>query len=333
MSSAERAGANPPTAPALFVFSGDVSSSRWSTTFVQPTGTRRQRLIVKRMHSHVALLTDYGLNDEFVGVLKSVITDMAPHVRITDITHGVPPFDVRWGSLALARAIQYVPAGIIVAVVDPGVGSSRKAVAIEVAGGNGVLIGPDNGLLSSAASMAGGAERAFLLTNTELHLEAPGTTFAGRDVFAPVAAFLCNGGALEEVGEEVDIATLMPGLVPLPSKETHPSHGEGLRCEVTWVDHYGNCQMNVGPEDIAHFGPVMRVVVGDDVRSARVESHFAAIAEGAIGAVIDSYGMVALAVDRGSAAQALRLQAGDAVYLYAGDDATTSPVTLRTADH
>ena len=240
---------------------------------------------------------------------------------------------MRWGSLALARAIQYVPAGIIVAVVDPGVGSSRKAVAIEVAGGNGVLIGPDNGLLSSAASMAGGAERAFLLTNTELHLEAPGTTFAGRDVFAPVAAFLCNGGALEEVGEEVDIATLMPGLVPLPSKETHPSHGEGLRCEVTWVDHYGNCQMNVGPEDIAHFGPVVRVVVGDDVRSARVESHFAAIAEGAIGAVIDSYGMVALAVDRGSAAQALRLQAGDAVYLYAGDDATTSPVTLRTAGH
>ena len=290
-------------------------------------------LIVNRMHNHVALLTDYGLDDEFVGVLKSVITDMAPHVRITDITHGVPPFDVRWGSLALARAIQYVPAGVIVAVVDPGVGSSRKAVAIEVAGGNGVLLGPDNGLLSSAASMAGGAERAFLLTNTGLHLEAPGTTFAGRDIFAPVAAFLCNGGALDEVGEEVDIATLMPGLVPLPSTDSHATHGDGLRCEVTWVDHYGNCQLNVGPEDLTHLGPVLRVVVGDDVRSARVESHFAAIAEGAIGAVIDSYGMVALAVDRGSAAQALSLQAGDAVHLYAGEDGTTSPVTLRPAGH
>ncbi|NBU37179.1 MAG: hypothetical protein EBS32_02905 [Actinobacteria bacterium] len=273
------------------------------------------------------------MNDEFVGVLKSVITDMAPHARITDITHGVPPFDVRWGSLALARAIQYVPAGVIVAVVDPGVGSSRKAVAIEVAGGNGVLVGPDNGLLSSAASMAGGAERAFLLTNTELHLEAPGTTFAGRDIFAPVAAFLCNGGAIEEVGEEVDIATLMPGLVPLPSRETHPAYGEGLRCEITWVDHYGNCQMNVGPEDLAHLGPVVRVVAGEDVRSARLESHFAAIGEGAIGAVVDSYGMVALAVDRGSAAEALRLQAGDAVYLYAGDDGTTTSVTLRPAGH
>ena len=282
------------------------------------------------MHTHVALLTDYGLDDEFVGVLKSVITDLAPHVRITDITHGVPPFDVRWGSLALARAIQYVPAGVIVAVVDPGVGSSRRPVAIEVAGGNGVLVGPDNGLLPPAAAMAGGAERAFVLTNTELHLEAPGATFAGRDVFAPVAAHLCNGGAIEETGEEIDPALLMPGLVPLSSTETHPTYGEGLRCEVTWVDHYGNCQLNIGPSDVASIGPVMRAVVGDDVRSVRLETHFAALDEGAIGAVVDSYGMVALAVDRGSAASALRLQAGDAVYLYKGDGPLPTSVTLRS---
>ena len=281
------------------------------------------------MHTHVALLTDYGLSDEFVGVLKSVITDMAPQVRITDITHGVPPFDVRWGSLALARAIQYVPAGVIVAVVDPGVGSDRRPVAIEVAGGNGILIGPDNGLLPSAAAMAGGAERAFVLSNTDLHLEAPGTTFAGRDVFAPVAAFLCNGGALEDVGEEIDPAVLLPGLVPLPSEETHPTHGAGLRCEVTWVDHYGNCQLNLGPEDVSHFGPVLRLVIGDDVRSARVATHFAEVAEGAVGAVVDSYGMLALAVDRGSASDALRLQAGDAVLVFAGDDSASVPVSLR----
>jgi S-adenosylmethionine hydrolase len=285
---------------------------------------------VSRMHSHVALLTDYGLDDEFVGVLKSVIIDIAPHARITDITHGVPPFDVRWGSLALARAIQYVPAGVIVAVVDPGVGSSRRPVAIEVAGGNGVLVGPDNGLLPPAAAMAGGAERAFVLSNTDLHLEAPGTTFAGRDVFAPVAAHLCNGGTIEEVGEEIDIATLMPGLVPLSTPEVHPVHGEGVRCEVTWVDHYGNCQLNVGPSDVSALGPVMRAVVGDDVRSVRLETHFAALDEGAIGAVIDSYGMVALAVDRGSAAAELRLQPGDAVLLFRGDGPAPAPVTLRT---
>lgn len=285
----------------------------------------------ERMHSHISLLTDYGLNDEFVGVMKSVLTDMAPHVRITDLTHGVPAFDVRAGSLALARAVQYVPAGIVIAVVDPGVGSSRRAIAVEVAGGRGIFLGPDNGLLASGIAMAGGADRAFELTNVELHLAAPGTTFAGRDIFAPVAAFLANGGALEDVGNEIDTASVMPGLVPVASDETHATYGSGLRCEVTWVDAFGNCQMNVGPDDIAHFGPVLRLVIGDDVRSARVVSHFADIDGGAIGAVIDSYGMVALAVDRGSAAEALRISAGDAVLVFAGEAGSTSSVTLRSS--
>lgn len=284
------------------------------------------------MHSHVSLLTDYGLHDEFVGVMKCVITDLAPHARITDITHGIPAFDVRAGSLALARAIQYVPPGIVIAVVDPGVGSNRRAIAIEVAGGQGVLIGPDNGLLASAAAMAGGAERVFELSNTDLHIDAPGTTFAGRDVFAPVAAHLCNGGAIEDVGPEIDSATVMPGLVPIPTVEKHDVYGEGLRCEVTWVDGYGNCQLNVGPDEIARFGNTVRLVMGDDVRSARIASHFAEIDGGAIGAVVDSYGMVALAVDRGSAAETLRLSAGDAVLVFIGSgDGQTSAVSIRSA--
>ena len=281
------------------------------------------------MHSHISLLTDYGTNDEFVGVMKSVITDMAPHVRITDLTHGVPAFDVRAGSLALARAIQYVPAGIVIAVVDPGVGSSRRAIAVEVAGGTGVLLGPDNGLLTSAAAMAGGAERAFELTNIELHLQAPGSTFAGRDVFAPVAAFLCNGGALEEVGIQIDTASVMPGLVPIPTETSHETFGVGVKCEVTWVDAFGNCQLNAGPEDLQAFGPILKLVIDDEVRSARIVTHFAEI-DGAIGAVIDSYGMIALAVDRGSASAELRLQAGDGVAIYAGNsDIPTSSVSLR----
>ncbi len=281
------------------------------------------------MHSHISLLTDYGTNDEFVGVMKSVITDMAPHVRITDLTHGVPAFDVRAGSLALARAIQYVPAGIVIAVVDPGVGSSRRAIAVEVAGGTGVLLGPDNGLLTSAAAMAGGAERAFELTNIELHLQAPGSTFAGRDVFAPVAAFLCNGGAIEEVGNEIDTASVMPGLVPIPTETSHETYGVGVKCEVTWVDAFGNCQLNAGPEDLQAFGPILKLVIDDEVRSARIVTHFAEI-DGAIGAVIDSYGMIALAVDRGSASAELRLQAGDGVTIYAGNsDIPASSVSLR----
>jgi S-adenosylmethionine hydrolase len=281
------------------------------------------------MHSHISLLTDYGLHDEFVGVVKSVIADMAPHVRVIDLTHGIAPFDVRAGSLALARAVQYVPAGIVIAVVDPGVGSTRRAIAVEVAGGKGIFLGPDNGLLASGIAMAGGADRAFELTNTELHLDAPGATFAGRDVFAPVAAFLANGGAIEEVGREIDTASVMPGLVPVASDESHPTYGDGLRTEVTWVDAFGNCQLNVGPEDVQHFGPVLRLVVGDDVRSARIVSHYADIDGGAIGAVVDSYGMLALSVDRGSAAEALRLSAGDAVLVFAGESGSTSFVTLR----
>jgi len=281
------------------------------------------------MHSHISLLTDYGLHDEFVGVVKSVIADMAPHARATDLTHGIAPFDVRAGSLALARAVQYVPAGIVIAVVDPGVGSTRRAIAVEVAGGKGIFLGPDNGLLASGIAMAGGADRAFELTNTELHLDAPGATFAGRDVFAPVAAFLANGGAIEEVGREIDTASVMPGLVPVASDESHPTYGDGLRTEVTWVDAFGNCQLNVGPEDVQHFGPVLRLVVGEDVRSARIVSHYADIDGGAIGAVVDSYGMLALSVDRGSAAEALRLSAGDAVLVFAGESGSTSFVTLR----
>lgn len=283
------------------------------------------------MRHHVSLLTDYGWTDEFVGVVKSVITDMAPHVRITDLTHGVPHFDVRAGSLALARAVQYVPAGVIVAVVDPGVGSSRRAIAVEVQGGEGIFLGPDNGLLAPAVAMAGGADRAFELSNAELHFSAPGTTFAGRDVFAPVAAFLCNGGSLENVGQEIDTASVMPGLVPLPSTHSHETFGEGMKCEVTWVDTYGNCQLNVGPDDISSLGAVVRVVIDDDVRSASVVSHFAEITDGAIGAVVDSYGMIALAVDRGSAALLLKLEAGDAVALYGGNsDPVATPINLRT---
>ena len=284
-------------------------------------------------YSHISLLTDYGLQDEFVGVMKSVMIDMAPHVTITDITHGVAAFDIRSGSLTLARAIQYVPKGIVIAVVDPGVGTNRRAIAVEVADGDGILLGPDNGLLAPAVAMAGGAQRAFALTNTDLHLLAPGNTFAGRDIFAPVAAFLCNGGNLSEVGEEVDADLLLPGVVPLSQEETHDEYGLGLRCEITWVDSFGNCQLNVGIDDIAHLPTQLRVLVADDIRSMKVLANFAAIPTGGVGLVIDSYGMLALACDRESAASTLNVGTGDRVSLFAGDgDAgtTTSAVSLRS---
>src|SRR5687767_2225192 len=127
-----------------------------------------------RTYDTVSFLSDYGTADEFVGVVKSVIRDIAPHAVVIDLTHEIPPHDIRAGSLALARSIQYVAPGVVLAVVDPGVGTARRAVAVEVAEGAGVVVGPDNGLLASAVAMAGGAGRAVELTDALYHLPAPG---------------------------------------------------------------------------------------------------------------------------------------------------------------
>jgi S-adenosylmethionine hydrolase len=287
---------------------------------------------VGRRYDTVSLLTDYGLDDEFVGVVKSVIRDLAPHAAIVDLTHGVRPFDVRAGSLALARAIPYVAEGVIVGVVDPGVGTSRKAIAVEVGAGAGVLVGPDNGLLAPAVALAGGATRAVELNNTAYQLEAPGATFAGRDVFAPAAAHLCNGLDLAELGSPLDSALLVPGVIALPRTEA-----DGIHAEVLWVDRFGNCQLNVGPDEVATLtsgsgrpdGDVVTVVCGEQRRSARLAAAFGELPTGTVGLVLDSQGMYALALDRRSAASELALGPGDAVLLAASDDAPASPIDAR----
>ncbi|MGE0877076.1 MAG: S-adenosyl-l-methionine hydroxide adenosyltransferase family protein [Acidimicrobiia bacterium] len=278
----------------------------------------------------ISFLSDYGLVDEFVGVVKAVVRDLAPHVGVVDITHGVAPFDVRAGSLALARVIQYVPSGVVLAVVDPGVGTERRAVAIEVASGEGVLVGPDNGLLAPAVAMAGGAERAVVLDNSEYHLAAPGPTFAGRDIFGPAAAYLCNGVDLYELGTPVDPGVLMPGLIPVAHDE-----GDELVAEVLWVDRYGNAQLNLGPDDIERFGERVQLRVDDRTRVASRASTFGNLVGGEVGLIVDSYGLVAIALDRRSAADELQLGAGDSVRLAdAGEGADprpriTTPVTFR----
>ncbi|NNE11097.1 MAG: SAM-dependent chlorinase/fluorinase [Ilumatobacter sp.] len=279
---------------------------------------------MNRRFDTVSFLTDYGTADEFVGVVKAVIRDLAPHVGVVDLTHEIPPFDVRAGSLALARCIGYVPSGVVLGVVDPGVGTARRAIAIEVAGGAGVLIGPDNGLLAPAVAMAGGAERAVELTNPEYHLTAMGATFDGRDVFGPVAAHVCNGVELTELGPEVDPVLLLPGTVPLPRTE-----GDELIAEVLWVDRFGNAQLNISPDDLPA-GWEQRVLqlrfgnpadpAGATVRRATRSSNFAGLAPGAVGLVLDSYGMLAVAMDQRSAGDELGLIAGDQVVVVALDD-------------
>lgn len=278
----------------------------------------------------ISFLSDYGTRDEFVGIVKGVIADLAPHAKVIDLTHEIPPFDVRAGSLALARCISYVPSGIVLAVVDPGVGTARRGVAVSVGGGRGVLIGPDNGLLSMGTALAGGADAAVVLNNPRFHLEAPGTTFAGRDIFAPVAAHLCNGVPFDELGEAIDPNLLLPGVVPLPRNE-----GDEVVAEVTWVDRYGNCQLNVGPDEVSSLGDRVSVVFTSPTgerttRAAGIVNNFAEIG-GGIGLVVDSFGMLAICIDRGSAADELSIAAGDAVRLSAFTETggVTTNVHLR----
>ncbi len=286
--------------------------------------------MTNQRYDTISFLSDYGVRDEFVGIVKCVIADLAPHAKVIDLTHDIPPFDVRAGSLALARCISYAPTGIVLAVVDPGVGTTRRAVAVSVGGGRGVLIGPDNGLLSMGTALAGGAESAVVLNNPEYQLATPGTTFAGRDIFAPAAAHLCNGVPLAALGDAIDPNVLLPGVVPLSRVE-----GEETIAEITWVDRYGNCQLNVGPDEVSSYGSTLSITFttasGErSSRSAVVAPNFSAIG-GGIGLVIDSFGMLAISVDRGSAADALSLGVGDAVTLSALDDVggVTTNVRLR----
>jgi S-adenosyl-L-methionine hydrolase (adenosine-forming) len=263
----------------------------------------------------VSFLSDYGHADEFVGVCHGVMLDIAPELRIVDVTHDIPAFDVRAGALALVRAVQYLPDGVVLAVVDPGVGTDRRCVAVEVEGG--FLVGPDNGLLAPAAAMLGGARRIVALDNPQYQLTAPGPTFAGRDVMAPAAAYLATGHSLDELGTAIGAAGLAPGLVPLPQEGDDGS----IAGEVLWVDRYGNCQLNIAPEQLVERGAApggyVGVTIGGRDRRAHWVTAFADAKPSELALVVDSYGMCALALDRRSAAAELDLRAGKTVTVVA----------------
>ncbi len=273
----------------------------------------------------ISFLSDYGHADEFVGVVKSVIRSIAPDVAVIDITHGIARHDVRAGGLALARAAQYLVPGVVLAVVDPGVGSDRRAVAVEVGEGASVLVGPDNGLLAAAVAMVGGATRAVELDNAVFHIPSPGPTFDGRDIFGPAAAHLCAGVALHELGTAIDTASLMPGLLPVGGRE-----GEVVSGEVLWRDHFGNLQLNLDPDDLDGFGSEVVLTHGQLTRRVARVSTFAQIPSGSVGLLVDAYGLLALAVRGGSASEELDLAEGAQVQLTDGGDQPSpdTPVEL-----
>jgi S-adenosyl-L-methionine hydrolase (adenosine-forming) len=292
--------------------------------------------IVGRRYDTVTFMSDLGTADEQAGVVRAVLRDLAPGAVVLDLTHDLPTFDVRAASLALARAVAYLPEGVILVGVDPSPGE-RPAVAIEVADGAGVFLGPDNGVLAPGVAMAGGAGRAVLLDDESMHLGSGGSTFRARDVLAPVAARLCNGVDLGELGTAIDPAALMPAVVPLPRDE-----GDTVVAEVLWVDRFGNAQLNVGPEDLTARWPIaagsavavtVRDLAGNPLR--RVATWVAAyhdVAAGAVGLVIDSSGMLTLCGNRTSAATEVGVAAGDQVVLAAVEPGDHHPGVTTTVN-
>jgi S-adenosyl-L-methionine hydrolase (adenosine-forming) len=256
----------------------------------------------------IVFITDYGRADEFVGVCHGVIARIAPDARIIDLTHDIPRQDVMRGALTLARATTYMPTdAIYVGVVDPGVGTERRSIAVETATG-ALLVGPDNGLLSAAWAALGGAQRAVEVTDPSVMLFPVSKTFHGRDVFAPAAAHLAAGVPLEDVGRALEPSQLR--ILEMPG----PMVAAGaLGCRVSGVDGFGNVQLNARPPDLdaAGLGSMLQVAG----RTIPRVGMFADVPEGVLAAIVDSQGYVALVVNHGSAAELLSLKEGSAVVL------------------
>jgi len=218
----------------------------------------------------ITLLTDYGTTDEFAGILHGVIAMICPDVRIIDLTHGITRHDIHGGAQILAQSLPYMPAGVHLAVVDPTVGSDRRAVALRTADGR-ALVGPDNGLLWPAVEACGGVLQAFEISRSRWRLDPVSPTFHGRDIFAPVAAHLADGARFEDAGEPLDPELLVRWRAPRARIE-----GGALVVSVVNADGFGNLQLGAGLQDLHG----LDVELGDplQVRLASGESHTATYA-------------------------------------------------------
>jgi S-adenosyl-L-methionine hydrolase (adenosine-forming) len=274
----------------------------------------------------VSLLSDFGLADGFVGALHSVLRARLPNLPIVDLTHEVRPQDVRAGSFALARAAPYLAPGVVVAVVDPGVGTGRRAVAARAQEGCVTFVGPDNGLLIPALDALGGPTEVVELQSTDHRLPSPGPTFAGRDIFAPAAAHLAAGGDIGALGPHLECATLV--RLPSPVCLEHPDGS--VEAEVTWVDRYGNAQLAARSGTLSNLGDRAAAIVAEVRRRpgpaytagapiqrwpARIVHTYGDLAPGDLGALVDSYGCVALCLNGTSAAEQLCVKEQDHILL------------------
>jgi S-adenosylmethionine hydrolase len=262
----------------------------------------------------ITFLSDFGLQDDFVGTCHGVMKRLAPDVEIIDITHGIPPQHVLQGALVLCNTLPYMPEGVHLAVVDPGVGGHRRPLALRAADGR-LLVGPDNGLLMPAADALGGVDEAHELANPEYALDSVSRTFHGRDLFSPATAHLALGVALKELGPPVDPQALV--RLDLPEPEVGQNR---IRAVVLYVDHFGNVQLNLKREHLEQAAVLPGVTVELEIALDRYYAVAArTFADARAGDIIlyeDAYRNVAIAISGGSAADMFGVAPGQEVRIH-----------------
>jgi S-adenosylmethionine hydrolase len=254
----------------------------------------------------ITFLSDYGLEDDFVGVCHAVIARIVPEARIVDLTHGLGRHDIRTAALVLRRALPFCAPGVHLAVVDPGVGAERRAIALATAEEDRILVGPDNGLLSLAAQRFGGIAEVVDVARSPHRLEPVSATFHGRDIFAPVAAHLAAGAPLGDAGDPIDADEIVRLDMPLAFLEDGV-----LYAHAVGFDRFGNIMLDVEHAELTDSG--FKLGHGVDVNGHRgvYATTFADVAPGELLLYEDAYRTLALAVNRGSARELLGAQRDD----------------------
>lgn len=270
------------------------------------------------MSKPVVFVSDLGLRDEFVGVCHAVIARISPGSAVIDISHGIAPHDIRTGGLVLSESLRFAPADAVgLAVIDPGVGTDRLAIAVETALGR-QLVGPNNGVLSLAWAADGGVRSAVAISSPDVVLQPISSVFHGRDVFAPAAAHLAAGAALSALGSAIPASDLIEAHLAEPDVERGKIGGEVLD-----VDRFGNVRLNVRPAHLAAAGladasALHIATVGREADAPRI-STYGSVGQGEYGVIIDAWEWLAIIRYEANAAAELGVQSGDVVWLTAAD--------------